>query len=101
MGGTTVGHGWRSMGGRGARVRISEQLPAVFGTSEPAAEVALALVEPKEATAQGGVDQRGGATRPELAAVADREETRGKMWLGHGGSGTGGETEEETRASFI
>lgn len=77
MGGTTVGHGWRSMGGRGARVRISEQLPAVFGTSEPAAEVALALVEPKEATAQGGVDQRGGATRLESAMATKRGGERG------------------------
>lgn len=58
-----MGDGWRSTGGSGARVRLGKRLPAVFGAREPAAEVALVLVQPKEATAQGGVDQRGGATR--------------------------------------
>lgn len=33
-------------GGSGARVRVGEQLPVVFGAREPAAEVALVLAEP-------------------------------------------------------
>ena len=56
-----------------------------FGTKQPVAKVALTLAKPREATAQGGTDQRGGTAPLEMVAAVEREDKRGESDSGDRG----------------
>ncbi|BAD68959.1 hypothetical protein [Oryza sativa Japonica Group] len=68
----------RSKQGGNPLVHGDGNLPAGFGAKEPVAGVELTLAKPREATAQGGVDQRGGAALLEMVAALEREGLAGR-----------------------
>nr|BAD38258.1 hypothetical protein [Oryza sativa Japonica Group]BAD38483.1 hypothetical protein [Oryza sativa Japonica Group] len=87
--------GWRHGDDGGALVHDDGQPPVGFGAKQPVAEVALTLAKPREATAQGGTDQRGGAARMELGRRRRRGGARGGGATRHGRPRERGQTKEE------